>query len=354
MKELDPRVAVSHPKHLCNQLDRDQLIEKLDAEDFERKSVSFYRYVNIEDPKALRHEIFTVWNELQVNGRVYLATEGVNAQISVPDFNFEKFCESADHFFPQIKFKVGREEDGDSFYKLIIKSKSKILADGQDDGSYDVTNVGKHLTAKQWNEAMSEEDTIVVDIRNHYESEIGHFSGAMLPDVDSFREELPVVKKMLEGKEESKVLLYCTGGIRCEKTSAWLKNLGYKDVNQLHGGIIDYDRQVKDEGLENKFIGKNFVFDGRMSEKITDDVIAQCHTCDEPADTHINCAWQVCHVLFIQCEKCQEKLEGCCSDKCVESLDMPEDQQLKLRQDAVPNSKTFNKGRFRASKEFAL
>ncbi len=353
MKNQDPAVALSHPKHLCNQLGLPELKDQIATEDYPRVTVSFYRYVNIEDPIQLRNRIFTEWSQLNVRGRVYLASEGVNSQISVPDFNLDKLKDSANKFFPDIPFKIAVEESGESFYKLVIKVKNKILADGQDDESYDVSNVGNHLTAAEWNEAMDEEDTVVVDIRNHYESEIGHFEGAMLPDVESFREELPVVKNMLEGKEQSKVLLYCTGGIRCEKTSAWLKHQGFNNVNQLHGGIIDYDRQVKAEGLENKFIGKNFVFDGRMGERITADVIAHCHTCGDPADTHINCAWQACHLLFIQCKKCQKALNSCCSEECVESQKLPEAIQLDLKRKALPNKKNFNKGRLRPSRVFS-
>jgi len=353
MPDLDPRVKVSHQKNLCNQLDRDQLRHQLEAEDFARKTISCYMYKHISDPEALRNDLFLRWSELNVRGRVYVAEEGINAQVSVPESHVEEFCAIAQEHFPKVKFKIAVEENGISFLKLIIKAKDKILADGQDDGSYDVTNVGNHLTAKEWNEVMALEGTVMVDIRNHYESEVGHFEGAMLPDVDSFREELPVVKKMLEGKEDKKILLYCTGGIRCEKTSAWLKDKGFKDVNQLHGGIIDYYQQVQAEGLENKFVGKNFVFDGRMGERISEKVIAHCHSCGKAADSHINCAWQVCHVLFIQCEECQEKLKGCCSAECVESLELPEEKQLDLRRLAVPNKKNFNKGRLRPSRLFS-
>ncbi|MEZ4741875.1 MAG: rhodanese-related sulfurtransferase [Bdellovibrionota bacterium] len=190
-------------------------------------------------------------------------------------------------------------------------------------------------------EAMNHEGTIVVDVRNHYESEIGHFQGALLPDVDSFREELPVIKEMLAGKEKNKVLLYCTGGIRCEKASAWLKHQGFQDVNQLHGGIIDYARQVKEQNLENKFIGKNFVFDRRMGERISSEIIAKCHQCGKPADTHRNCSWQACHILFIQCEECENKMEGCCSPECMEFVKLPLEEQKKLRKEAPAKKADF-------------
>lgn len=343
-------VTHSHPKHLCNQLDRDRLIAELEREPYDRRTVSFYLYTEIKNPEALRHELYLAWEALGVKGRIYLAEEGVNAQASVPEPTFDRFVESVRVYFGDIPIKLAREENGLSFLKLTIKAKRRILADGLPDGTYDTSNVGKHLTAREWNDAMA--GAIVVDVRNHYESEVGHFQGALLPDVDSFREELPVILNMLSGKEDEKILLYCTGGIRCEKTSAWLKSNGFKDVNQLHGGIVDYDAQVKEQGLENKFIGKNFVFDGRMGERITEEVIGRCHTCGDQADTHINCAWQVCHVLFIQCPSCQEKMQGCCGDECKTMQSLPEAEKIALRKAATPNAKTFMKGRFRSSKAY--
>ena len=232
------------------------------AEPFKRKTVSFYRYVIIDQPHELRDELYQEWSELNAFGRTYLAREGINAQMSVPEDNWEEFVAKihARAIFKDIPFKIAVEDDGKSFYKLKVKVRNKIVADGLDDGSFDVTNVGNHLSAKEFNEAMSDPNAVVIDMRNHYESEVGHFKGAICPDADTFREELPQVEEFLEGKEDKKVLLYCTGGIRCEKASAYLKHKGYEDVNQLHGGIIDYVRQIKSENLENKFIGKNFVF----------------------------------------------------------------------------------------------
>ena len=117
-------------------------------------------------------------------------------------------------------------------------------------------------------------------MRNHYESEIGHFTNAIKPDVDTFRESLPIIETQLsEHKQDKKLLMYCTGGIRCEKASAYFKHKGFENVYQLEGGIIEYTRQVKAEGLKSKFIGKNFVFDHRLGERITDDIVSQCHQC---------------------------------------------------------------------------
>lgn len=318
---------------LYNLEDKNILKKKLMEEDFHRITISFYCYVIIEQAEELRDELFEEWSALGVFGRTYLAREGVNAQMSVPEHNWNQFILQlqARKIFENMPIKKAVEDDGKSFYKLKVKVRNKIVADGLNDGTFDVTNVGKHLTAKEFNEAMQHPDSIVIDMRNHYESEVGHFEGAVCPEVDTFREELPEVEKILEGQEDKKVLLYCTGGIRCEKASAYLKHKGYQDVNQLHGGIIDYVRQVKAEKLNNKFRGKNFVFDERLGERISEEIISECHQCGKACDTHTNCANDDCHLLFIQCEECAEKYEGACTPKCQEIAALPIEEQRKLR-----------------------
>ena len=318
---------------MFNKLNKDQALDLLNKEEFKRKTVSFYRYVKIENPSKLRDDLYLNWNSLKVFGRIYLAEEGVNAQISVPENNWDTFVKNVFSYtyFKDVPFKIAIEDDGKSFFKLTIKVREKIVADGLDSCEYDVTNVGKHLTAKQWNDAI-EKGATVVDMRNHYESEIGRFKGAICPDSETFKEELPKVKQILKGQEEKQVLLYCTGGIRCEKASAYLKHHGFNDVNQLHGGIIDYARQLKqDTSLENKFEGRNFVFDERRGERISNDVISSCHQCGKPHDIHVNCRNVNCNLLFIQCERCKKKYKNCCSLDCIEVLNMPADKQKKLR-----------------------
>lgn len=307
-------------------------LARVEAESFSRVTISFYRYVILENVKELRDALYKDWVELGVLGRIYVAKEGINAQLSVPEHHVEKFRASVDRYasFKDVPFKIGVEENGISFWKLTIKARKYILADGLDFGEYDVTNVGAHLTAKDFNEALTDGAT-VVDMRNNYESDIGYFEGAMKADVTTFREQLPVVLEDLKGQEDKKILLYCTGGIRCEKTSAYLKHHGFKDVNQLHGGIIDYKHQLKREGLESKFKGANFVFDSRESEKITDEILGTCFQCKGPTNTHIDCNNTACHVMFLQCENCQEKMNRCCSDKCLTVSELPLEEQKKLR-----------------------
>ncbi len=356
---------------------RKEMIRRLQEETFQRITLSFYRYVIIDDPQALRDKLFSNWTALNIFGRIYLAHEGINAQLSVPEANFEKFKKElyADKRFKDVPFKIAVEDNGKSFYKLIVRTRNKIVADGLKDDAYDVTNVGKHLSAEEWNEAMSRQSEdpcptsinnkdgrrasgggqnkkpIVVDMRNFYESEVGHFENAICPEAHSFRQELPMVKDILKGKEKEKILLYCTGGIRCEKASAFLKHHGFKDVNQLYGGIIEYARQVKAKGLESKFKGKNFVFDERMGERITDDVISKCYQCGTLSDSHYNCANDACHLLFIQCDSCREKFEACCSVECQKISHLPKEERLKIQRETAKNvPESVFKSRKRAKK----
>ncbi len=317
---------------LHNKFSREDLKKQLALENFERTTLSFYKYVLIPDPLALREELYLKWDKLKVKGRIYIAKEGINAQLSCPKPNWNKFLKSVHSTkgFEDITFKIAVEENQTSFLKLVIKVKKQIVADGLGDNEYDVTNVGTHLSAKEWNDCINHGAT-VVDVRNHYESRIGHFLGAIKPDVDTFREELPLIKEKLKGKKAEKILLYCTGGIRCEKTSSYLKHHGFKDVNQLHGGIIDYAKQVKENNLENKFVGKNFVFDNRLGEKISTDVISTCDQCGTSCDNYKNCNYVDCNLLFIQCIKCEDKYEGCCNNDCKKMSNLPKDEQKKIR-----------------------
>jgi UPF0176 protein len=318
---------------LHNKINKKELKKRLMEEPVGRITLSFYKYVIIENPQQLRDELYKGWSALGVFGRIYVAHEGINAQMSVPQESFDRFKSElyADPRFDGVPLKIAVEDDGKSFYKLAVKVRDKIVADGLDDGSFDVTNVGKHLTAKEFNEAMEDPDAIIVDMRNHYESEIGHFQGAICPDVDTFREELPAVANMLSDKKDKKLLLYCTGGIRCEKASAYLKHHGFNDVNQLYGGIIEYARQIKAEGLPSKFRGKNFVFDERLGERISDEIISQCHQCGKSCDTHTNCANEDCHLLFLQCDECKEKMKGCCTPECIAITELPIEEQRRIR-----------------------
>lgn len=310
--------------------------------------MSFYAYAKIENPQQFRNDLFIAWNKLDALGRIYVANEGINAQMSVPAENFEAFQETLEayDFMKGIRLNVAVEQDDHSFLKLTIKVRHKIVADGLNDATFDVTNKGIHLNAKAFNEILENPNTIVVDFRNHYESEVGHFQNAITPDVETFRESLPIINEQLKDfKEDKNLVMYCTGGIRCEKASAYFKHQGFKNVFQLEGGIINYAKQIKEENLESKFIGKNFVFDNRLGERITDDIISQCHQCGKPCDNHTNCANDGCHLLFIQCDECQALMENCCSTECLETIHLPLAEQVKLRRGKQVGNKIFRKGR---------
>ncbi len=330
--------------------ERAELIEKAGKD---RMTISFYKYANIGNPEILRNHLFINWDRIDVLGRIYVSYEGINAQLSVPAENFNTFKTHLDtiSFLENVRLNVAIEQDNMSFLKLKVKVRNKIVADGLNDNSFDVTAKGVHVGAEKFNDLLDDENTILVDMRNHYESEIGHFQGAITPDVDTFRESLPIIEEDLsEHKEDKNLVMYCTGGIRCEKASAYFKHKGFKKVYQLEGGIINYARQVEAQNLENKFIGKNFVFDHRRGERISEDVIANCHQCGNSCDTHVNCANEACHLLFIQCKSCAEKMDDCCSEECKEVHNLPLETQKELRKGKTVSNKIFKKGRSEALK----
>ncbi len=327
--------------------------KKVKKDGVSRTTLSFYRYVHIPDPNVFRDTLFAELSALGCLGRIYVAEEGINAQMNVPKQNFEAFRTylNSVEALKDMPLKIAVEEtEAPSFYKLTVKVRKKIVADGLDDASFDVTNTGAYLSAEEMNEYINDPEAVVVDMRNGYESEVGHFEGAVTPDVDTFREELVVVPEMLRVHKNKKIALYCTGGIRCEKASAWLKHNGFENVRHLKGGIIDYKRQVDEKGLENKFKGKNFVFDERLGERISPEVIATCHLCNEiSCDTHYHCKNQACHVLFIGCSSCMEKKRGYCSYKCMTFDKLPESIKRRLtRNNYKKDLEQFKKNRLKA------
>ena len=337
-------------KNLHNKINKEELKQKMLESDIPRTTLSFYKYANIQNPEQFRNELYKALAATEVFGRIYISSEGINGQISVPTENMEAFKKDlyAVDFLDQVRLNIAIDDDGKSFYVLKIKIRKKIVADGLDDKTFDVTKKGTHVDAEKFNALSDDPNTIVVDMRNHYETEVGHFENALLPDVDTFREALPKVEKILEADKDKNIVMYCTGGIRCEKASAYYKHKGFKNVYQLDGGIIEYARQVNQLGLKNKFIGKNFVFDERMGERISEEIIASCHLCGKPCDTHINCANDACHILFIQCEECAEKYHNCCSHKCADFIQLPEEERTELRKTEVFNGTKFGKGRYKA------
>ncbi|MDG2188320.1 MAG: rhodanese-related sulfurtransferase [Candidatus Marinimicrobia bacterium] len=311
-----------------------ELKRDLEQETFQRITCSFYRYINIKNPESFRNHLYEEFSRLNILGRVYIAQEGVNAQISVPEDKWNTFEDyiNSEALLSEVKLKRAVQE-GISFIKLKIVVKNEIVAYGVHKDSYDMDHVGQHLSAKEFNESIKQEESIVVDMRNYYESEVGRFENAITPDIHRSQELLSEVAELISDSKDKKVHLYCTGGIRCEKASAFLIKKGFKDVYQLDGGIIQYAHDIKKENIPSAFIGKNFVFDDRLGEKITDDIIGKCHQCQNPCDQHVNCSNDACHILFIQCEDCATKYERCCSDNCRDFNALDVEEKRKLRKD---------------------
>lgn len=332
---------------LHNRIEGRVLKERMRSLPERRVTISFYKYHHLQDPAAFRDELYKNLDGMGVLGRIYVAHEGINAQISVPDNAKEAFRSYlySIPFLDQVRLNIAVDDNGKSFFKLKILVRKKIVADGLDDSSFDVTDSGVHVSAAEFNRLADDPDTIIIDMRNHYESEVGHFKGAICPDVDTFREELQIAEDLMRDQKDKKLLMYCTGGIRCEKASAWMKHKGFQNVFQLDGGIIKYAQEVKTSGLENKFVGKNFVFDERLGERITEDIIAHCHQCGQPCDDHTNCRNDGCHLLFIQCKSCAAKFNGCCSEECKTIVELPLEAQREIRKGVNKGRQVFKKGR---------
>lgn len=332
---------------LHNRVSHRELRERLAQETEPRTTISFYKYFRIPDPQDFRDLLYRQLNALNVFGRIYVAQEGINAQISVPVSNQNAFRETL-YAIPELnglRLNIAVEDDGKSFFVLKIKVRDKIVADGLTDMSFDPAKTGKYLKAHEFNLLTEQKDVVIVDMRNHYEYEVGHFQNAIEVPSDTFREQLPMAASMLEDKKDQPIIMYCTGGIRCEKASAYMLHRGFKNVYHVEGGIIHYAKTAREQGLENKFIGKNFVFDERLGERISEDIIAHCHQCGAPADTHTNCSNEACHLLFIQCDSCKSKMQGCCSPECKDFIELPVEEQQRIRKGLDKGQMIFNKSK---------
>ena len=334
---------------LHNRISQAELKKLLYAETEPRTTISFYQYFLVDDPKQLRDDLYKALTQLKVFGRIYIATEGINAQISLPVKQVDAFRAYLNTIPPlhHIRLNAAVDDDGKSFWVLKIKVREKIVADGITDPGFSMQNKGSYVNAVQMNTLLQDDDTIVIDMRNHYEYEVGHFVKAIEIPSDTFREQLPMAVDMLKDKKDKHIIMYCTGGIRCEKASAYMLHHGFNQVYHLEGGVINYVRQAKEAGIEPRFIGKNFVFDDRLGERITDDIIAKCHQCGKPADTHTNCKNDGCHLLFIQCDQCAAEFDGCCTTECQTIFNMPLKEQQELRKGIDKGMMVFNKSKKR-------
>lgn len=333
---------------LHNLVSNEELKARMLAETEPRTTVSFYKYFTIDDPRAFRDALYVTLTKLKVFGRVYVAAEGINAQVSVPASQYEQMKAALYAFHPalnHLRMNIALDDDGKSFWVLRLKVRERIVADGITDDSFDASDVGAYLKAAEVNAMLDDPQAVFVDMRNHYEYEVGHFENALEIPADTFRDQLPMAVDMLQQDKDKKIVMYCTGGIRCEKASAWMRHNGYENVYHIEGGIIEYARRAREQGLPVRFKGKNFVFDERMGERISDDVIANCHQCGAPCDTHVNCLNDGCHLLFIQCPSCAGKFHNCCSPLCMEELALPPEEQRARRAGRENGNKIFNKSR---------
>lgn len=309
---------------LFNRVERKKLIEMVRQEPFRRKIVSFYRYAPIEDPQTLRDELYKSWLELKVLGRIYVAREGMNAQMSVPEMNWEKFLEtlSTYPFFKDIFINHASTESSYAFFKLDVRAREKIVVHRLREDPFHNSTPGKHLSPQEFHEMANDKNAIVVDARNSYECDIGHFENAFLPTSKTFSKILPELKEKLAPYKDKKIMMYCTGGIRCEIASAYLKKEGFQEIYQLQGGIIHYINEMQNSSTPSKYKGSVYVFDERMAEATNREKMGKCYQCDAAHSAHSNCGYIRCHGLIIQCPSCAEKYQNCCSVECIEKRNL--------------------------------
>ncbi|MEX0769311.1 MAG: rhodanese-related sulfurtransferase [Balneolaceae bacterium] len=279
--------------------------------------ILYYNFTKIKDPEEFCREHKRTMEKLGVKGRVYISEEGINGTLGgTPEqvSRYKTWLRSIEGF-ENTGFKTDQNESL-PFSKLICKVRDEIVSIHVD--GLDPEEGGRYLEPSEWRKMMeSERDFVMIDVRNDYESRIGHFEGAITPKVDKFYE-FPDWLDRVEIPKDKKILMYCTGGIRCEKFSVLMKQKGWKDVNQLHGGILRYARE---EGGKH-YKGKCFVFDDRLVVPVNKESlepIARCDITGKPADSYINCANMECNKLFVCSEEGAQIMEGCCSEECRQS-----------------------------------
>lgn len=279
----------------------------------------YYKYVTIDDPERFSKAHLSFCKELGLKGRILVAREGLNGTVSGTARATQIYMDALheDRRFADMAFKVD-EADGHAFKKMHVRPRKEIVALKLEEDIDPNRLTGRHLKPKDFYKALQDEDTIVIDARNHYETQIGHFKNAILPDIEVFRDLPKWIEQHLAGCKDKKVLTYCTGGIRCEKFSGYLLRAGFKDVAQLDGGIIEYGKDPDVQG--RLYDGKCYVFDQRISVPVnrTDEevVVGHCHHCGKKTDRIVNCANPECNRQYICCEDCEKTYRRSCSDAC--------------------------------------
>lgn len=305
---------------LCNLLSNHELKKKLLIEKDLRINISFYKYFKVNNPLFFRNMVYITFNKYNVLGRIYISKEGINAQISIPKKIYNKVVYlilKLDNNLYNVNINKSIDNNKPSFFKLIVKVRPKIINDGIDEDLDFNKNKGIYLNVSKVNDLIFNKDFVFIDIRNDYEYEVGHFINSIQIKSLNFRNQISNLIKRIISFKKKKIVLYCTGGIRCEKVSSFLKYNDFKNVYQMKGGIISYIRYIKKKRLPNYFIGKNFVFDNRMIENVSYSIISKCHQCDSISYNYVNCLNKSCHILFIQCFSCQLLFNKFCSINCM-------------------------------------
>lgn len=302
--------------------------------------ISFYKFVGIERPDIVSELLQKTWWRMGIKGRVYVAREGVNAQLAVPENVLQDFYDAMNGSWTERgKTLVPSEVVGvflntdnvvhhseQPFEKLSVRPRDKVLADGLEK-PLDWNKAGNEVPADEWHRLLTEEsdDVVVLDCRNSYESDVGRFEGAEPLNTRTFRESWDFLEERLQNEDRGKkILTYCTGGIRCVKVNAFLEQkMGFTNTGRLEGGIVSYARKLKESGMleESAFKGVNHVFDGRMGEVITEDLLTRCTNCGQPCNLQTDCANSSCprpfdQRMFVQCVDCAATMNGACSESC--------------------------------------
>jgi UPF0176 protein len=291
--------------------------------------------------------------ELSLKGTILLSLEGINFFLagSAKDINSFVNYLRTDPKLSDVRPKESWSE-AQPFKKMLVKIKREIIR--MNHPTIKPENArAPSVSASQlqaWLQSGKDDEgreVVTLDTRNDYEVLDGRFKDAIEYNIGHFGEFPEKAKQNIASLQNKTVVSYCTGGIRCEKASAYMLHQGFKNVFHLEGGIINYANKIKEAGIESKFKGKNFVFDDRLGEKITEDIISKCHQCGAPCDTHTNCKNDGCHLLFIQCPSCAETYAGCCTQACTDIVHLPEEKQIELRKGIDKGQQIFNKSKQR-------
>lgn len=311
----------------------------------------YYKFVNIDDPETFAKEHLSFCKSLGLRGRILVAEEGLNGTVS-GDFNqTEEYMKrlKRDDRFKDMVFKID-EVSRHAFKKMYVRRKKSIITLLPEDDVNPNEKVGKYLSPKEWYDMLQRDDVIIVDGRNDYEYDLGHFRGSIRADVKNFKQFPEWIDKTISEHKDKKILTYCTGGVRCEKLTGVFLNHGFKDVYHLEGGIVTYGKDPEVQG--RLWDGKCYVFDDRISVKINntdeDVIISKCVHCGELSDRYVNCRNDDCHNHYISCEKCEEIEQGFCSDKCKQYISEKPHRDAKLRlKNKIKMYKSYNQNHHR-------